>query len=376
MSLERTLPRDYYFSPELFVEEREKIFYGQWVCVGRTSEISETGHYLALDLAGESIIVVRDEQQQVNAFYNLCRHRGSQLVAMGAGIDREAMRLTGCFRKTIRCPYHSWVYGLDGSLQHAPHIKDIPTKNGKDDFSLNRVSVDTWGGFLFLSLSDEEPMDSLADQLGEIPQRLCRYPLAELVTGKRVEYIVAANWKVILENYNECYHCAGVHPELCKIVPAFRDGGGAGLDWDDGIPHREGAYTFTLDGTTQRKPFPGLNEPEKTRHKGELAYPNLMISLSADHVAAFFLFPVEPGCTRIVCDILFHPSEAKKPDFNPSDAAAFWDLVNRQDWAICENVQRGMRSRAFRQGYYAPMEDLSLDIRRYIQRSLRRSEPE
>jgi Rieske 2Fe-2S family protein len=177
---------------------------------------------------------------------------------------------------------------------------------------------------------------------------------------------VDANWKVIAENYNECYHCAGIHPELCEVVPAFKRDGGAGLPWEEGIPHREGAFTFTRSGTTARGPFPGLSEGEKVRHKGELVYPNLFLSLSADHVAAFILWPEGPGRTRIYCDFLFHPEEMAKPSFDPSDAVDFWDLINRQDWEICADVQRGMCSRAHKVGYYAPMEEMSLDIRRYV----------
>ena len=175
-----------------------------------------------------------------------------------------------------------------------------------------------------------------------------------------------ANWKVIVENYNECYHCAGVHPELCRIVPAFREKGGAYLDWDNGVPQAEGTFTFTLTGVTDRAPFPGLDEHEQTRHKGELVYPNLMLSLSADHVAAFTLVPRAPDRTLIVVDWLFHPDEIAKPGFDPSDAVDFWDLVNRQDWTVCEGVQDGMTSRRFGFGWYAPMEDMSLDIRRYL----------
>jgi Rieske 2Fe-2S family protein len=148
-----------------------------------------------------------------------------------------------------------------------------------------------------------------------------------------------------VENFNECYHCGPVHPELCEVVPAFKRVGGADLDWDRGIPHREGATTFTFTGTTDRAPFPGLSEDERTRHKGELIYPNLMLSMSSDHVTVFTLWPKGPDRTV---------------------AVEFWDLVNRQDWRICESVQQGMSSRVFRFGYYAPMEDLSLDIRRYV----------
>jgi Rieske 2Fe-2S family protein len=157
-----------------------------------------------------------------------------------------------------------------------------------------------------------------------------------------------------------------VHPELCQLVPSFKRAGGAHLDWPEGIPHRAGAWTFTLSGTANRAPFPGLNEKEQTHHKGEIVYPNLWVSLAAEHVAAFTLYPLAAGATRIVNDFLFHKDEVAKPGFDPSDVSEFWDLVNKQDWGICESVQRGMASRGFRSGYYAPMEDASLDIRRYV----------
>ena len=140
--------------------------------------------------------------------------------------------------------------------------------------------------------------------------------------------------------------------------------GRAGLG--PGVPHREGAWTFTATGQSDRAPFPGLDDDERTRHKGELVYPNLMLSLSADHVAAFTLWPHGPGKTTVVCELLFHPDEQARPSFDPSDAADFWDLVNRQDWAMCESVQRGMASRAYTGGWFAPMEEPSLDIRRYV----------
>ena len=203
-------------------------------------------------------------------------------------------------------------------------------------------------------------------------RRLERYPLADLRTARRIVYDVRANWKMVLENYNECYHCGLVHPELCEVVLAFRVEGGAKIDWDAGVPHREGATTFTRSGTSNRPPFPGLSENEKTHHHGELIYPNFMLSLSADHVAAFMIWPVAPDRTTITCDFLFHPGAMARPDFNPVDAVEFWDLINRRDWAICERVQHGTRSRVHQFGYYAPMENLSLDIRRYINARLGR----
>jgi Rieske 2Fe-2S family protein len=361
--LERTLHRDYYFSVEIFARERERIFYREWFCVAREEQLPEVGDYLALNLAGESVLLVRTRSSGLAAYYNVCRHRGSQLVADGS---------QGTFSSGIRCPYHSWTYTLEGALRTAPFL-DEGSDLTKSELSLHPIGVDTWGGFIFLNLTPAEAGGrgyTLARQLADVPARLCRYPLAQLRSARRLVYQVQANWKVLLENYNECYHCGPVHPELCRLVPSFRQRGGADLDWDRGIPHRDGAWTFTNSGTSARSPFAGLNDDEQVRHKGELVYPNLLLSLSAEHVAAFTVWPHGPEQTTVVCEFLFHPSEIAKPDFDPSDAVEFWDLVNRQDWTICESVQRGMRSRVFQSGYYAPMESASLDIRRYIREKL------
>ena len=361
--MERSLQRDFYISDDIFRREQERIFYREWFCGGRESDIQNEGDYLVVDVAGESVLVVRSRDGHLVAHYNVCRHRGSRLVPEDA---------QGSFRGTIRCPYHSWTYSLEGQLRTAPFLED---RDGLDKaaLALFPVGVDSWGGFFFLNLTPRDaaaPDYRLASQLDAVPERLCRYPLHQLRSGKRLVYQVAANWKVMLENYNECYHCGPVHPELCRLVPAFKQRGGSELDWERGIPHREGAWTFTETGTTTRRPFPGLNPDEQVRHKGELIYPNLMISLSADHVTAYTVWPRDAQHTTIICDFLFHPSELERPDFDPADAVTFWDRVNRQDWSICENVQRGMRSRLFQQGYYAPMENASLDIRRYVEDKL------
>ncbi len=363
--MERTLHRDAYLSPDFWRREVEAIFCRQWVCAGRAEEVPHPGDYLRLELAGESLLLVRNRSGELKAFFNVCRHRGCQLVPEGQTRPQGEPVACGHFRGGIRCPYHSWNYTLEGDLKAAPFLDHEDTAG----LSLYPVGVAQWGGFVFLHLepSSAEPLEK---QLGAVPQRLQRYPLEELRIGRRLIYPVAANWKVICENYNECYHCAGVHPELCRVVPAFKAGGGSDLDWERGVPHREGAWTFTHSGTTNRAPFAGLNEDELIRHKGELLYPNFMVSLSADHVAAFTLWAQGPEHTTVVCDFLFHPDEMARPDFDPSDAVEFWDLVNGQDWRICEAVQRGMNSRVFERGYYAPMESWSLDIRRYLKERL------
>jgi Rieske 2Fe-2S family protein len=367
-TLERTLHRDFYVAEEIYARERERIFHREWFCAGREEELAAAGDYVVREVAGESVLVVRTTTGALAAHFNVCRHRGCQLVLDGAC---GASQARGHFAGAIRCPYHSWTYTLDGALRAAPFL-DGAAGLRREELSLHPVGVDTWGGFFFLRLApvpadaDGRTERQLPAQLGPISERLARYPLAALRTARRIGYDVAANWKVVLENYNECYHCAGVHPELCRVVPAFKHRGGSELDWERGVPHADGAWTFTRSGTTDRAPFAGLSDDERVRHKGELIYPNLMLSLSADHVAAFTLWPRGPERTAIVCDFLFHPDEMARPAFDPSDAVEFWDLVNRQDWAICEGVQRGMRSRVFEHGFYAPMESASLDIRRYV----------
>lgn len=359
-----TLPSSWYRSEAVFALEKERIFCREWLCVGREEELAEPGSWRVLDLLGESLLLVRNREQRLRAFYNVCRHRGTRLCRDPAEGPPDPPLPGGVAAGRITCPYHQWTYDFDGRLLAAPHMA-AEAGFDKSHFSLYPAAVDSWGGFVFLNLTPSGAAP-LSRQLGGIPERLVRYPLAQLRIGHSIRYEVMANWKAICENYNECYHCGGVHPELCELVPAFRERGGANLDWTRGVPHRPGAWTFTASGTTRRRAFPGLNEDERVRHKGELVYPNLFISLACDHAAVFILTPRGPAHTSITCHFLFEPFEMGKPDFDPSDTTSFWDLVNRQDWAICEAVQKGIGARVHERGYYAPMEDFSLDIRRYV----------
>ena len=233
-------------------------------------------------------------------------------------------------------------------MRASPWVDDIDPA----EFGLRRFAIGEWGGFAFVRLADAGP--TLDDELGPIASRVSRFPLDQLVVGGSIAYDVAANWKVIAENYNECYHCGPVHPELCDLVPSFRVRGGAALDWEHGIPHRAGADTYTATGTSERASFPGLNEAERVNHFGELIYPNLMLSLSRDHVAAFVLQPVARRSHEHRVPTAVPSRRGRQCRFDPSDAVDFWHMVNLQDWAICERVQRGMASRTFDHGWYAP----------------------
>jgi len=362
---EASLHRRWYLDEAYFEKEKSAIFLREWICVGREEDWPNPGDHQVLALFGESILLVRNRAGALRAFYNVCRHRGAQLCSQHPAEQSAATAHGGIIgKRLIRCPYHGWTYDLDGKLTHAPFM-DTQDSFDPESITLHPVAVAAWGGFVFLNLTPEAAPD-FDHAIGGPAERLSRYPLESLRTGRLIDYDVAANWKVLCENYNECYHCGPVHPELSALVPAFRENGGSDLDWERGVPHREGATTFTMSGETPRRSFPGLNEDEQVRHKGELVLPNLFLSLSRDHVTAYILLPTSANHCEIRCLFLFEAQEIDSATFSPEDAVAFWDLINRQDWAICESVQRGMNSRVFEHGALSPMEDWSLDIRRYV----------
>ncbi len=362
---EPSLHRRWYLDEAYFEKEKSAIFLREWICVGREEDWPNPGDHQVLELFGESILLVRNREGNLRAFYNVCRHRGAQLCSEKPAEQTAAAGRGGIIgKRLIRCPYHGWTYDLDGKLTHAPFM-DAQDSFDPQSIALHTVGIATWGGFVFVNLTPESAAD-FDPAISGPAQRLVRYPLESLRTGRRIDYEVAANWKVLCENYNECYHCGPVHPELSALVPAFKENGGSDLDWERGIPHREGATTFTVSGETTRRSFPGLNEDEQVRHKGELVLPNLFLSLSRDHVTAYILLPTAANHCEIRCLFLFEAQEIDSPAFSPEDAVTFWDLINRQDWTICESVQRGMNSRVFEHGALSPMEDWSLDIRRYV----------
>lgn len=371
VQFEKTLPSSWYTTDAVYAIEREQIFMREWVCVGREEQVPNTGDHKIVDVLGESVILLRNNARKLRAFFNVCRHRGAQLCAVGeqeTSDDRLPLKGGVMGGNRIVCPYHAWTYDLDGKLKRAPHITDEMGLD-LDKISLHSVRCQVWGGFVFLNLSegdDSATATSFADLIQPSADRFKRYPLSDLKIAKTIDYKVNANWKVLCENYNECYHCGPVHPELCGLVPAFKQAGGSGLNWEEGIPHREGAYTFTASGTSDRRSFPELDEHEQINHKGDLIYPNLFLSLAADHVTAFVLKPEGPAQTTIECHFLFEEFEMEKPSFDASDAVEFWHMVNRQDWSICESVQQGMSARVHEYGVFSPMEDWNLDIRKYV----------
>ncbi len=341
----KTLEARYYLSPELFQHELARIFFTRWLCIGREEQLPHPGHYFLHQLGMESVIVVRDRQGQVRAFYNVCRHRGTRLCAAPAG-ELPA---------SIQCPYHAWTYGLDGTLLGAPHMAEVADFD-KTAYALHPVALTVWEGFLFLNF--DPTSQPFAEAMQPLVGRFDRWELPRLRTVHRAHYEVAANWKLIFQNYSECYHCPTLHPVLNRLTP-YRSA------WNDleegpilGGPMEISAQSMTMTGRYCAMPFTALGEEARQHVFYYTVLPNLFLSLHPDYVLVHRLEPLGPDRTRIVCEWLFHPDAMADSAFDPQGAIEFWDMTNRQDWQVCEWTQQGMQSRAYTPGPYAEMESM------------------
>lgn len=347
--LPSTLPGRDYHAPEIFELERERIFHARWVCVGREEQVADPGDFLVRDVIDESVLVVRNRSGDLRAFYNVCRHRGSRLC--------DAAR--GNFGRFILCPYHAWSYTLDGRLNATPHVGDV-TGFDRDDYPLHPIALDTWEGFVFVNLA--ETRRPLLEQLGSSASEFARYRVGSLRVGHVIEYDVAANWKIVIENYSECLHCPAVHPELCEIVPSYRKGlvVDPGGGW--GSSMGEGATTFTRTGRSSLPGLPGLSDEDRRTYYGAVAFPNLVLNFHSDHVMTYRLDVVTATRTKVISEFLFTPETIAADDFDPSEIVEFWDLIGVQDWKVCERVQKGVMSRSFQRGVYPPQDHFVYDF--------------
>ncbi len=347
-----TFPGRYYYDPAIFAREQERIFSEMWFFVCRADTLPDPGAYKVVTVGRESIIVVRDKDGLLHAFLNVCRHRGARLCSQE----------TGQLKGSIQCRYHAWTYGLNGGLIGAPNVMS-DERFDRTAYGLIPVALQVWEGLIFLNLSDNSAPfeDQLHDPKVELFGDIApyeRYHIGRLQVGRSITYDVRANWKLIIENTLECYHCAPMHPELCALIPLYRTGK-LFIDDDNsaGVALADHIEAFTLTGKASRPPLPGLLPEDTCRYYGLLLMPNVFINLLSDHAAIDTFQPLAPDLTRVTTDWLFDPETMSRPDFDPSDAVELLDLVNRQDWEVCELAQQGVTSRAYRHGgNYAPDE--------------------
>jgi glycine betaine catabolism A len=342
----RMLPRDAYVSPRVFAFEQERFFAGSWTCVGREGDLEGTGAQRAARVGGAGALLVRGTDGRVRAFANTCRHRGHELLGVGEQTTR----------RTILCPYHAWTYDLDGSMRAAPGFRDH-AEFRPDEHGLVELPLESWHGFLFVNGSGDAP--PFAEHVGALDELVAPYQPERLLPLVSHSYDLACNWKVVLENYHECYHCPLIHPELCQVSPPA-SGDNFELDgaWVGGtMDLKDHAATMSLDGHSDGVPIPGL-DGERLRTVAYLGlFPNLLLSLHPDYVMTHLVEPLGPDLSHVVCTWYFPPEATGRPGFDPAYAVDFWDRTNRQDWAACESVQRGMASPHFRPGPLAPAED-------------------
>jgi Rieske 2Fe-2S family protein len=332
----------------VLADERERVFARGWNCVGRGSSIASPGDYVVREIAGESLIVVRDGNGTPRAFFNVCRHRGTRLC-------RDA---AGHFAGSIQCSYHAWTYGTDGRLLGAPHMQEVEGFD-KADYPLHAAAIAEWEGFLFVNLAAEpEPFESVwAPMLG----RLARYGLPGLQVGHRVVYEVEANWKLVFQNYSECLHCPTIHPKLATVLP-YQSGAN---DLTEGpflggyMEIRPPNQSATMSGRAAGRLVSDAI-PEDDRHRAYYytLMPNLLLSLHPDYVNYYLVHPVTVNRTIVESEWLFHPETAADPSSNIRDAIEFWDMTNRQDWDIVGQSQLGIASRRYQPGPYSARESI------------------
>ena len=319
--METTLPYGWYTDPAVLGRERERIFRPAWQYVGHTGQLAQPG-YFATELGRTPIVVTRDRDGVVRGFVNVCRHRGFALATGEAG------------RETLQCPYHAWTYGLDGRLRAAPRSEEEPDFP-RDELCLVPVAVDTWGPFVFANASTgAEP---LADALGSLPAQVAELGLEvdSLVHHTRWEAVIEANWKIVSENFLECYHCQVAHPAFSELIDTSPD-----------------AYVLSTDGrlSTQHGPLRTVTPADELpRAQFHFLWPNLGINIfgGRPNISIGPVVPLAPDRTHRFLDYFFGP------DVEPAwidDLLAFDDQVGREDRTLVEGVQRGVGSGALEHG--------------------------
>ncbi|MFI1337454.1 aromatic ring-hydroxylating dioxygenase subunit alpha [Streptomyces sp. NPDC020845] len=342
-SLISTLPGEYYTDPGLFASEQERVFEAMWFCVARAAELAKPGQFRTYQVGRESVLVSRSRDGSIKAFLNICRHRGAKLCTEESGEVKRA----------FQCPYHAWTYGLDGKLIAAPNLTSMPDID-RTGYGLINVHVREWLGYVWVCLADTPPsfeedvMGAVVARLGDA-ESIENYGIEDLRLGRRITYDVKANWKLIIENFMECYHCATIHPELTEVLPEFADGYAAQYYVGHGAEFGEEIQGFTVDGSEGLDRIPGVAEDQDRRYYAITVNPQVFINLVPDHVIFHRMYPMAPDRTVVECDWLYLPHVVESGK-DVSRSVELFHRVNQQDFDACERTQPGMSSRAYTKG--------------------------
>ncbi|MCU1392852.1 MAG: Rieske (2Fe-2S) protein [Ilumatobacteraceae bacterium] len=367
-----TLPQSFYVDQAYFELDMEHVVVPSWLFVAHTCEVAEVGDWVRVDVAADSIIVVRGKDGAVRSFFNSCRHRGS-LVCLGE---------SGHARRLV-CPYHQWSYHLDGSFAGGRYLDD---EFDPDQFGLVPVHCRTVGGYVFVCLADSAPdFDAFHDAAQPF---LAPHDLEHTKVAHTQVIVEQSNWKLVMENNRECYHCVGAHPELMHSIAEFDGPGsstnGTGVaemldrkyaEWDaEGIVHEhttEGgqewrvvripftndAAAMTVDGSPACTKLLGeLRDDQRGLGSVRLLHlPNTWNHVQSDHVVSFSVLPISATETKLVTRWLVHRDAVEGIDYDVDHLTKVWEATNDQDRTLAENNQRGIASRGYRPGPYVPV---------------------
>ncbi len=342
-SLIATLPGSTYVDEDVFRAEQERIFEQMWFCAVRAADLDKPGAYRTVQIGRESIIITRNRKHGIRAFYNICRHRGVKLC----------MEDTGQANRSFQCPYHAWTYDLDGKLIAAPNLTKMPDID-RQEYGLVTIPIREYLGYVWVCLAENPPsfeddvMGDIEERLGDT-QAIEGYDVANLALGRRITYDVKANWKLIIENFMECYHCATIHPELTEVLPEFADGLAAQYFVGHGAEFGENVAGFTVDGSEGLDKLPGVDEDHDRRYYAITIKPTVFVNLVPDHVIIHRMFPMAADRTIVECDWLYLPSVVE----SGKDVTASVELfhrVNQQDFDACERCQPAMSSKIYATG--------------------------
>jgi phenylpropionate dioxygenase-like ring-hydroxylating dioxygenase large terminal subunit len=366
------LPGRHYHSPERFERELERLAEGQWLYFCHISELPVPGAYRVRRLLGESVIAIRTDDGDVRAYLNVCRHRGSELCAEPAGAVKQ-----------IVCPYHQWRYAIDdGRLLGAPGLRDGAAIDFAD-WGLNAVALDTWRGFVFIGLG-ERVLSSISIELERRVPQLATVSPERTKLAARSSYEIRANWKVVLENAVECYHCPVGHPELSSVMdreaiyaaladasapdarPASEPDDPYLMVLEGGFPLRAGMKTLSLDGSYVCRRLlgefgEGAIPPTPAFGAGFSLIPvNTHVYFHADHARVMHALPISIDHTRWETEWFVDADAVEGEDYDRENLTAVMDATIRQDVELCEAVQRGISSRRYTPGPMHPQREPGL----------------
>ncbi|SFP02902.1 aromatic ring-hydroxylating oxygenase subunit alpha [Salibacterium halotolerans] len=372
-AFESTLPGEKYYDGETFRKELEKIWFKTWLCAGREEEIPNTGNYTTVQIAHENFIVTRGSDGQINAFYNVCRHRGSRLCTAESGHFS---------RGNIICPYHSWMYSGDsGQLKKAPNIPEEDEHFDKSEHSLVKIKAEAWDGYIWINVDPNAPPLEESFNLPESWAIYERYQMDRLKLGKKKTYTVKANWKLLMENAEECYHCGNIYPELSRTTPPSQPRNWVGEDVPEttvlkhvgAMALKSGFERVNIDGNAYRPVFPGLNEDENNKIAYLHIFPHSYICMASDYVFIAAMFPIKPDETLVKGYWLFDPEILEQEDPPIDDAVDFWHVTSQEDWEASELVQLGNQSKAYENGgVLTPIDWRVANFKKYVQSELER----